>query len=485
MIRYTLLWLSVAGVMTFAWKDWCKALCLLLVMLAVLERPDMPRSMFGIAGLNPFNIALIGIVVAFFATRERVSWNLSPSVTMLFGAYVLMVLIGVVRMLPVRELAFVIGSPPTAASAVFDLVFNTLKWIVPGALLIYGCRDREHFRFALICLLVLYFLLAVQVIRSMPLEYALDGEALQERALRVLPRLIGYHRVDLAMILAGAAWIPLAASYMFTSPLPRLGMMGLSGILFLGLVLTGGRTGLISWAAAGFVLCMVRWRHYLLLAPPAVLVVLVALPGVTDRLMQGVETDSVQGQMVTEVDADTITSGRTKVWPYALAKIRESLWVGYGRRAFVHSGAAVQTYLETDEYFGHPHNAFLEFTLDNGIIGLGLLLAFFGIVLKRSLSLFRDRSDPMAAAVGATGAGLLIAFVAAGLGAQTLYPIQGTVGMWCGIALSLRMWEQRELERRTVRADQPSIQTETSVSLPVALPNAWQVNPVRPAFRSE
>jgi hypothetical protein len=147
----------------------------------------------------------------------------------------------------------------------------------------------------------------------------------------------------------------------------------------------------------------------------------------------------------------------------------------------------VQTYLETDEYFGHPHNAFLEFTIDNGLIGLGLLLAFFGFVLTRSLSLFRDRSDPMGAAVGATGAALSIAFLVAGVGAGTFYPIQGTVGMWCGIALSLRMWEIRALERRTLQADRPAAAVaETPVTrLAPVPPNPWRVNPVAPALRSE
>ena len=62
MIRYSLLFIAVLVIAIMAQKNWYRALCFMLPLLAVLERPDMPRQMLGIGGLNPFNI-LLGIIL--------------------------------------------------------------------------------------------------------------------------------------------------------------------------------------------------------------------------------------------------------------------------------------------------------------------------------------------------------------------------------------------------------------------------------------
>ena len=51
---------SVAG------RDWFRGLCFMLPLLAVLERPDMPREVLGIGGLNPFNILMLIVLIAWF-----------------------------------------------------------------------------------------------------------------------------------------------------------------------------------------------------------------------------------------------------------------------------------------------------------------------------------------------------------------------------------------------------------------------------------
>ncbi len=56
MIRLTLLSLFCAFLCVYAWRDWFKALCGLIVMMAVVEHPDMPNSLLGVQGLNPWNI---------------------------------------------------------------------------------------------------------------------------------------------------------------------------------------------------------------------------------------------------------------------------------------------------------------------------------------------------------------------------------------------------------------------------------------------
>jgi O-antigen ligase len=97
-----------------------------------------------------------------------------------------------------------------------------------------------------------------------------------------------------------------------------------------------------------------------------------------------------------------------------------------------------------NESFPHPHNVYLEWLLDNGIIGFIPVAAFFGMVIIYSVSLFRDSSDPSYVAVGGCALALVVAQLVAGIGAQHFYPRESTLGMWAAIFLMLRVHVERQ-----------------------------------------
>lgn len=70
MIRTTLLWMLVAFLAAYSWRDWYKALCGLILLMAVVEHPDFPKTVMGVQGINPWNILLF---VVFFAWLDRKS----------------------------------------------------------------------------------------------------------------------------------------------------------------------------------------------------------------------------------------------------------------------------------------------------------------------------------------------------------------------------------------------------------------------------
>ena len=55
-IRITALYIFVTFLAIYAWKDWFKSLCGLILLMAVIEHPDMPKTVLGIQGLNPWNV---------------------------------------------------------------------------------------------------------------------------------------------------------------------------------------------------------------------------------------------------------------------------------------------------------------------------------------------------------------------------------------------------------------------------------------------
>jgi O-antigen ligase len=87
--------------------------------------------------------------------------------------------------------------------------------------------------------------------------------------------------------------------------------------------------------------------------------------------------------------------------------------------------------------FGHPHNAYLELVLDNGLLGGTLVLAFFIIILLKALRHFNNKDDKEMSLSAGFAVSFLITQAIAGLGSQSFYPTLGTVPMWSAIGVFL------------------------------------------------
>ncbi len=452
MIRLLLLWGYVAAVAGYAWKDWYKSLCGLVLLMGVIEHPDMPKSMFGVQGLNPWNILMLDIFLAWAFTRRRegLRWDMPVYVNVMLILYLGVILVGFARMMMG---AFTFMLDVTTAGLVSEYLVNTLKWVIPGLLMYDGCRDKKRFLLGLSSLLGMYFILAIQVIKWMPASSVVSGEELAARSLKVLLNEIGFHRVNLSMMLAGASWAIFAALPLASTRRGKLLIWGASLLTLYGQALTAGRTGYATWALVGLLLCVLRWRKYLLLAPVVLLAIVTLVPGAVERMMQGFETENeVMGE--TKVDDYEVTAGRTLIWPYVIDKIGESPVFGYGRQAMRRTGLSTFLWIEFNEGFPHPHNAYLEMLLDNGWVGMVLVLPFYFVILFNAGRLFLDSRSPVFLAIGGATLALVTALLVASVGSQTFYPREGAVGLWCAIGLTFRvaLERKRALQRGTLTA---------------------------------
>ena len=148
---------------TYAWRDWFKSLCGLILLMAVVEHPDFPKSLMGIQGLNPWNILLFIIVLAWAAARSRegLVWDMPQYVSRLLFFYILIIAIAFVRLAtdmgPLEVLATYSNTdPPSLLNEFSEGIINCLKWIVPGLLLFDGCRDEKRFRLGTYCVVAIY-----------------------------------------------------------------------------------------------------------------------------------------------------------------------------------------------------------------------------------------------------------------------------------------------------------------------------------------
>jgi O-antigen ligase len=292
----------------------------------------------------------------------------------------------------------------------------------------------------------------------MPISTLTSGSDLEDRSIKILLGEVGYHRVNMAMILAGGTWALFCARVLPESRTLFLGSIFLSAIVFFGLALTGGRMGFVTWAAIALFFGIFKWKKVVVLAPVALALIITFVPAVKERMMEGFTEDSIDTNTAIEslqyVDEEgphlyTVTAGRTFAWKFVLEEIAEAPVLGIGREGMKRSGASLFLYTEYGESFPHPHNAYLEWMLDNGIISLIPVLLFYFLVIRMAIELFKDETNKYSVAIGGITLSLVLALLIAAMGSQSFYPREGSVGMWCAIGLALRVFVQKQyLERQ-------------------------------------
>ena len=452
-IRVILCFLVVIGFSIYAYRNWFASLCAAIVMMAVVEHPDMPKAIGGIQGLNPWNVLMLNVLLAWYRRRrfEGLVWDMPRYILGLAGAYLFVILLGFVRLLLDFDSLSTQGDFGTYGVlwGISEFLVNCVKWVLPGVLLYDACHSRSRMIIALAAVLSVYLLLALQVIKHMPLSaVATSGEELSKLANKLLSRTVGYHRVNLSMMLAGASWATLTTLSLVRGRRNQLLVLGAAATMSLGQALTGGRAGYVTWGIVGCVLCLLRWRRFFPYIPITIFAVCTFLPSVRERMSQGFVSSS--GPIVERTDSYELTSGRTIAWSYVIPKIYESPLFGYGRQAMIREGLyrKIMDDYDEGETFPHPHNAYLELLLDNGVFGFLLVIPFYVVVLVLSMRLLLDRSDPLYATIGGTCCALVLALLIASMGSQTFYPREGAVGMWAAIGLMLRAYVER-LRSRT------------------------------------
>lgn len=443
-MRIYFIYLAIIFLSGYAWRDWFPPACGLVAISAMVNHPDMPGQMFGIGGLNPWNFLLFAILPAWLVGRWRdgYTWDLPPHLALLLATYVAIILVGFVRLL-VEPSPIVM----TRGEMIREYLLNPLKFMLPGLLFFDGARGRSRFLMGLGAIFFVYLFVAALVFKWMPLSQVGASGDIAVRSLRRLGAETGFYRTTVSVMLAGASWGVLAARGLFSSRLASLASFGLFLALVFAQALTGGRGGYLAWACVGLVLCLLRWRVLLLVGPLLVTAILVLVPPVRDRALEGFRP-SADAQMGEEaVDQDTLSAGRLLVWPYMMAKIQEAPFFGYGRLGFQRSGLYAFLVQEVDPSFPHPHNAYLEWLLDNGWIGMCLTAPFYALVVLYSLVLFRDSSHPLFVAAGGLAFSLVFSQLVGGLTGRHWYPDEETVGMWCAIGLMMRVWVERARAR--------------------------------------
>ena len=459
-IRQLAVYIFVAILLVYAWKDWFKSLCGLILLTAVMGRLDFPKSLGGIQGLNVWNVLFADIFLAWLMDRRRqgLPWDMPTKINVFLVLWLVVILVGWVRMMVDRsQLAHI-----TTGALISEQLINTIKWPIVGLLLFDGCRTRHRIKMTLACILLLFALFTIQIARYVPPRVGLEPGRLTAR--RNIPEDVGISINGAGKMMSGVPWAMLTIIPLLKIRKYRFFMLGACVTSIYAVALVGSRSGFIACGATLVLLCFLRWRRYLLLLPLLVLILFVALPGARARMLFGFGETNVAGEAVT--NEYKVTAGRNEVWPYVISKIPESPFFGFGRESMVRTGLKESLEKEVGIYeaVSHPHNAYLEVLLDSGLIGFVIIVGLHTFILVYSARLFVDRGDPLYTAAGGLALALLTGHLVNYMGGQTFYPQVIDFGLWCAIGVMLRLYvARRRLVAKINGASAASIRTTKDI----------------------
>jgi O-antigen ligase len=444
-IRVTVLLLGVLFLSVYAWRDWYKSLCGLVLLTVFLEVPDMPRNVLGIQGLNPWNFLMLATLIPWLVRRhaQGLRWDMSGKVALLFGAYLAVVFVAYFRAL-VDISSFPATSKMTITRLTSDEITNPLKFMLPGIMIYDGCRTRSRFHLGIACILLVGLGYALLIMRALPLSGLFNDSDFMKHRHRI-NRDTGLDPNDLAMLLVGNFWAIMASVRLWKRWPVRIAAVGLAAVVFLGMALCHSRAAYVSFVGVGLLFGVFRWRPLLGILPAGLVVVCLLMPAIPARMGMGFGISDVAGEGAE--DWNQITSGRmTNIWPPVFEQIPGSPLFGWGRRAMLRT-AIYGKLMATDGVCpSHPHNAYLEVMLDSGLAGLVIVGALYAYLFVMAIRMGRFNDEPLTHAVSGMVLAIMGSLLITGLSAQSLFPTVSMMTMWCACGMLMRithLWTQR------------------------------------------
>jgi O-antigen ligase len=403
---------------------------LLIVMLPISESSFFPRGMFGVTGLNPMNLLLMA-TLASYVLHGRLHPRAGPIATKpLLWLYVLPILaagaLGSAHVQDIYEALYEMESIHfiNATGYLRDIVLRPLLMVLIALLVgaaLARAKKPEGFLVPIGVAIWVLGALSIQLVARTSMSLAdLSGSGA-----RTFMSGIGLHANDLGRLYAVAYALLLFTWAESRSATLRWACLASIGVVVIALVFTFSRGAFLGFMVVNalFVLWRFNARSWGFVVA-AGLVLLVALPPeVYERVALGFDQD-----------ANAVSAGRIEgIWlPLVPELLKSPLW-GSGLGSVMWSDAMRHgLMLETT----HPHNAYLEAYLDMGLIGLGLLLAFYWHVWRGFRALGSNAFlSPEMRGFYKGAAAALVSFAVTGLAGSSLLPRPEYSLLWLAIGM--------------------------------------------------
>lgn len=420
-----------AIVFVFTIRDFRVGVLVMILIMPISSSYMFPRAMFGVTGMNPLNVLLVGTFLSFLliALGKRAVKTVVPS--WVFLIYVLPIVLAGINGMGHTQLIPQIFFDAEAIDFKNNVGYIRDMVVKPLILVAYSflvgaayARAREPRRF-IVAMMVSMWLMGSMVIGYFLYSNVKFGELAGEYARHFLSPL-GMHANDLGRLYVTAIAILLFTWDRTRRPVLKTLLFLSIGLIAIALVLTFSRNAFMTMALAFAIYLVSRRRNVKLVIAAAVLIpiALIFTPGaIWYRLEMGA------GEGAAGVSAGRISD----IWTPLIPEMFDRPFFGHGLGSVMWARAMrVGEMMEVT----HPHSAYIGALHDFGVIGAILLFAFWFTVWKGFRKLMKDSSltpEEQGFFEGCSVA--LVTFVIAGFVGSSFAPVPEQSFLWLGIGL--------------------------------------------------
>jgi len=399
----------------------------MLVVLMMMPQSLLPTRLFGVTGFNAINLpALVLIGCALFQTQRAAGYDKRLHSAFWITAAVMAV--AVIRSaLDFDALARIeshsLASASTGAAYVRDYLLKPIQVLLVLWLVARTFQSEERQRYLLLgCVVGFSVGCLVIMINSGMLNMFAQGIVPDVKSDRELQEAFGTYANSLQLKLGFLLIVSATLFIWGTQAAGRIVLALCAPVLLLTLWSCHSRASLLSFVAGAAVFVALQRSHSVRwvvggLCAAIFLMSLIAVPSYRAKAID----------VVTVGPWWALYAEREDIWDPLRHDVKRHFLLGNGRHAMMRSPRYDEINLhEGGGGIDHPHNAFLEFQLDAGIVGVG---AAFWLVW-RAVAAMRRRLYGVAgqtAVSAAAGLCALAVFAASALSGQSLYPQHDTV----------------------------------------------------------
>jgi hypothetical protein len=402
---------------------------LLLVMLPVEGSYLFPHSVFGVTGLNPLNLVLAATLFSYLIRGYSLKNFLPKQLGWFF--IVPIVIAGLIGSRHVDEVhpyfyEIEIIHFTDALGYLRDVLLKPMLTVVAALVIAQAVQKSKKVENFLVPLIVSVWVMSVMAIGYVVAEGISIGE-LALTTSRTFFSALGMHANDLGRLYA-VAYALLLFTWGETKDVRLKSMLfATMALLTFALMLTFSRGAFVGWVMVN-VLFLV-WKFNARTVGLAVLA-----GGIGVAFMPGAVIGRMSLGLVGGGDVNEFSAGRVEeIWLPLLPELFKSPIWGNGLDSTMWAKAL---WAEMMLPVTHPHNAYMQAILDMGLLGMGLLLAYYWHVYRtcRDLGSNANLSPTMRGFYQGAVAGLLC-FIVTGFAGSSLRPTPEFAFLWIAIGM--------------------------------------------------
>jgi O-antigen ligase len=424
-LAHALLYFSLVFVLII-FSNYRNGVWLLALLLPFSETQLVPRELFGITGLNPFNVMFVLTLLSLFAAsafrREDIQFVSLPTTFWIYmGVMTLGAYIGVGSVERAVVIPHVEPLTKTAYLLQFvkSLIMLAVAWL--AAVLSRNGNGRSVIWALAAAYVTFFFVIAGYLV--------INGVSLQPLAAgdRDFLNWTGLHANEIGLLANIGFAILLHTALATSAPWSRTILLACAGAAATMAALTFSRSAFVGIAIIlGYCVWKQRSMGKFLLALSAIVMVALLLP---DAFFERASTGLATG------DEQAITSGRLdQIWRPLIGTFWEAPIIGHGLYSTQWATPNLRgEMLPVD----HPHNAYLATALDLGIVGVVVLAVFFWSVWRTFSHLSKRHVDPQWRGVFEGCMAGLLCLAADGLTDGRFTPVPQQAALWLCYGLAL------------------------------------------------